>query len=228
MSMRTLLAALALALAILPVSAQTPPTAVTPRQPVKYPEMLAQVLAAKYGDKVQVLNAGKGGDNVLSALKRAETDVLPKQPTLVFINLGVNDSKLVAPAHERNQIPLDQFTTGYRDLIKLIREKTGAAVVVVGTIACADELTRAIATGEKKRTYFGNPDQLKKYNAAARDIAAEFKCDYVDLFDLFMAQPDLKALFPGDGVHANQKGQELIALQLMKFLAHKFPAQSGK
>lgn len=201
-------------------------TALTSRQPVKYPEMIGKALEKKYGDKVTFVNAGKGGDNVQSALKRAETDVLAKKPTLVFINLGVNDSKLVAPEHTRNQIPFDQFTAGYRDLVKLVQEKTGATVVVVGTLACADELTRARAMGgAKKATYFGNPEQLKKYNAAAKEIAAEFKSDYVDLFDLFMAQPDLKALFPGDGVHANQQGQELIAVQLMKYLAQKYPAK---
>jgi lysophospholipase L1-like esterase len=200
-------------------------TAVSARQSLKYPEMIGQALAKKYGDKAQVLNAGKGGDSVPGALKRVETDVIEKRPTLVFINLGVNDSKLAAPDHAKNVVPLDQFTAGYRDLIKLIQEKTGATVVVVGTLACVDEYTRAAATGEKKRNYFGKPEELKKYNAAAKEIAAEFKCDYVDLFDLFMAQPDLKALFPGDGVHANQKGQELIALQLMKHLARKYPAK---
>lgn len=201
-------------------------TAVTSRQPVKYPEMIGKALAKKYGDKAQAVNAGRGGDNVLSAMKRVETDVIAKQPTLVFINLGVNDSKLIAPDYAKNSVPPDQFTAGYRDLIKLIQEKTGAKVVVVGTLACPDDVTKNNAMGkEKKGNYFGNPEQLKKYNAAAKEIAAEFKSDYVDLFDLFMAQPDLKALFPGDGVHANQQGQELIAVQLMKHLAQKYPAK---
>ena len=200
-------------------------TVVTARQPVKYPEMIGLALKKKYGDKVEVFNAGKGGDNVQSALKRLATDVIPRKPTLVFINLGVNDSKLVAPEHTRNSIPFDQFTATYRDLLKAIKEQTGAESVIVGAAACVDEWTRAIAMGgEKKKTYFGNPAQLKKYNAAAQEIGKELKCDYIDLFDYFMAQPDLKALFPQDGVHANQQGQELIALQLMRYLAKKYPA----
>lgn len=196
------------------------------RQTVKYPEMIGQALAKKQPGKIEVFNAGKGGCNVQMALDNVETNVIARRPTLVFINMGVNDSKLVAPDHQRNQVPLDKFTAAYRELIKTIKAKTGAECVVVGTVACADEVTKAIAMGgPKKKTYFGNPEQLKKYNSAAQAIAKEMGCDYVDLFDCFMAQPDIKALFPGDGVHANQKGQELIALQLMRYLAGKYPAK---
>lgn len=199
-------------------------TAITARQPVKYPEMIGLALKKKYGDNVEVFNAGKSGDNVPLALKRLKTDVIPRKPTLVFINLGVNDSKLVAPEHTRTRVPFDQFITSYRDLLKAIKEKTDADSVIVGTVACVDEWAKAIAMSGKNKNYLGNPEQLKKFNAAAQGIGKELNCDYIDLFDYFMAQPDLKALFPEDGVHVSQQGQELIALQFMRYLAKKYPA----
>ena len=202
-------------------------TAVHPRRPeVKYPQMLQAALKARYGDKVEVVNAGRGGDNVLSALKRLDADVIQKQPTLVFVNLGVNDSKLAAPKYERNQVPLEKFTKGYRALIDKLRKQTKSTVVAVGTIACVDEWThKAAMGGKRKRNYFGNPEQLKKYNAAVQDIAREMGMGYVDLYAHFLSQPDLSALFRSpDGVHCREKGQEQIALQLMRYLARKYPA----
>ncbi len=191
----------------------------------KYPELLAMTFAARHTGTVKVINAGKGGDDVLKAFERVETDVIARRPTLVFINLGINDSKLVAPGHTHNFVPLERFKATYLDLIRKIQEATGAEVTVVGTLACLEEWTRAKAfDGPVRMNHFGVPEQLHRYNAAAREAGKTLGCDYIDLFDCFRAQPDLEALFPeNDGVHAGPRGQELIALQLLRHLARKHP-----
>lgn len=193
----------------------------------KYPEMIRDALAAA-GLTAEVINAGRGGDNILSAGARLEADVLAHKPTQVFVNLGVNDSKLSAPDHTRNSVPLDRFTEGYRAVIEKL-QASGAAVTLVGTIACVDEWTRKRAMGgEKKATYFGNPEQLTRYNAVVQALAKEFTLDYLDLYDLFRAQPDLTALFKGsDGVHAHTRGQELIARRILQALQKRFPKADG-
>lgn len=203
-------------------------TAVSARQPVKYPEMLQHALSGKYGDTVKVINAGKGGDNAESALKRLEADVLTHKPNLVFVNLGINDSKLPAQFnYERNQVPLERFSAAYAQITSAIKQ-AGGKPVSVGTIACVEEWTIRATQGEKKGTWFGKGEELVKYNAAAQAIAKDQQLDYIDLYDHFRAQPDLKALFSAhDGVHCRDRGQEQIALQLMRHLASKYPA-SGK
>lgn len=197
-------------------------TVATERQPLKYPEMLQQALSLKYGDQVKIVNAGKGGDNAESALQRLQADVLSHKPGLVFVNLGINDSKLPAAFnYERNQIPLDRFLDAYAQIIASCKQ-AGAQVTVVGTIACVDEWTVRATQGQKKSTWFGKPEELMKYNAAARKLADEQGLSYVDLYDHFRAQPDLKALFSEpDGVHCRDRGQEQIALQLMRHLASR-------
>lgn len=192
---------------------------------VKYPELLAMAFAAARPGAVEVINAGIGGDDVRKAFKRVQVDVISRRPTLVFINLGINDSKLVAPDYAHNFVPLEQFKSTYLDLIRKIQEATGAEVTVVGTLACIEEWTRAKAfDGPVRMNHFGLPAQLRRYNAAAREAGKALGCDYVDLFDYFRTQPDLGALFPeNDGVHAGPRGQELIALQLMRHLARKHP-----
>lgn len=203
-------------------------TASTERQPVKYPEMLQRALSLKYGEQVKVINAGRGGDNVESALKRMETDVLAHKPGLIFVNLGINDSKLPAQFnYERNQIPLDRFIEAYGQIIALSKQ-AGAQVTAVGTIACVEEWTIRATQREKKSTWFGKGEELAKYNAAVRKLADEHGTRYVDLYDHFRSQPDLKALFSEpDGVHCRDRGQEQIALQLMRHLASRYPAVSN-
>jgi lysophospholipase L1-like esterase len=191
----------------------------------KYPEILAMAFAAARPGTVEVVNAGIGGDDVRKAFKRVQADVISRRPTLVFINLGVNDSKLVAPGYAHNFVPLEQFKATYLDLIRKIQEAAGAEVTVVGTLACVEEWTRAKAVGgPTPMNHFGVPEQLHRYNAAAHEAGKALGCDYVELWEPFHSHPDLKSLFPeNDGVHAGPRGQELIALQVMRHLAGKHP-----
>jgi lysophospholipase L1-like esterase len=203
-------------------------TAPTQLQPVKYPEMLKGALSGKYGERVKIVNAGKGGDNAESALKRLEADVLIHKPDLVFVNLGINDSKLTAQSdHARSQIPVERFSAAYLQILSAVKQ-AGGKVVAVGTIACVEEWTSRATQGEKKTTWFGKGEELVKYNAAARKVAMDQQSDYVDLYDHFRSQPDLKALFAApDGVHCRDRGQEQIALQLMRYLVAKYPASGN-
>jgi len=199
-------------------------TATHDKQPIKYPEMLQHALTAHYGDNIRVINAGKGGDNTGAAPLRLQADVLDHKPDLVFINLGVNDSKLARPNYERNAIAIDTYKDNYDKLLTAIQD-TGSRPIVVGTIACVDEWTIRTTQQENKGNWFGKPEELIRYNAVARELATTHKTEYVDLYDHFRAQPDMTSFFTEpDGVHCRDLGQEQIALQLMRFLAKAYPA----
>ena len=57
---------------------------------VPYPVRLEAAMRAKYGDRVIVLNRGKGGEEAPEELTRMKTDVVDEDPALVIWQIGTN------------------------------------------------------------------------------------------------------------------------------------------
>jgi lysophospholipase L1-like esterase len=55
-----------------------------------YPARLQAALKAKYGDRVIVLNRGKGGEEAPEELARLEADVIEQNPALAIWQVGTN------------------------------------------------------------------------------------------------------------------------------------------
>jgi lysophospholipase L1-like esterase len=90
---------------------------------------------------VRVINAGINGDTIVHLLRRAERDVIGHQPDVVTIMVGLNDlttvfglrsSKLFYRTLKNLQVEVTpaHFIGGYRRLIRLLRERTSAQVVL--------------------------------------------------------------------------------------------------
>jgi acyl-CoA thioesterase I len=190
----------------------------------KYPELLRAAYRRRSDPTIEVINAGKGGDSISRVCARAETDIIAHRPTIVTINVGINDSKLLWPEFVANFVPIDRFEQDYRALIATIRDRCQAAVIVLGPIACVEAWAAAATKGPTPVSYFAKRQELEKFNASARAVATSLGSDFIDLHALFAAQPKLEALFDEpDGVHTNMRGQALIALELASHLRRKYP-----
>ena len=72
-----------------------------------------------------------------------------------------------------------------------------------------------------KRTHslFGKPEELERYNALTKKIAAEAHAAYLDVYEPTRTHPDKRSLFdPNDGVHLTNAGNRFIALRLLEYL----------
>lgn len=181
-------------------------------------------LQSKYGDGVQVSNAGVGGDNVGRVIRRLERDVVALKPTWVFIFLGHNDSKLSSVSkYTRGAVAPGSFEKIYREIVKQIQEKTKARVTVISASSSVFEITKAVSAARAKvgraHNLFGKPEALEQYNALARKVAKERGADYLDVYKPTRDFPDKKALFTRDGVHLSDKGNRYIALWILQYLA---------
>jgi lysophospholipase L1-like esterase len=86
--------------------------------------------------QVRFINAAWGGDRVTfgkkgsgspGALARVDRDVLSHQPTVVVVLMGMNDGRSRDPAR------LQEFTDGMRLIVRRIRERSRARVVLMTT-----------------------------------------------------------------------------------------------
>jgi lysophospholipase L1-like esterase len=129
--------------------------------PGVFPELMyygvfARHLESRFPEAdITVINAGVGGNTTVSALARLERDVIAKNPDLVFVVLGANDSGFLS---------LAEYEANLRTIVSRIKE-TGSDVVVLGSTLNPIDPT----------VILGN-------NAVALRVAAELNVPGVDGF----------------------------------------------
>lgn len=147
----------------------------------------------------RVVNRGIGADVIgndldpadkRGVLKRLDESVFDVSPTDVFILIGIND---LGQGHSPETIE-----AGYREMLTKIRKRL-------------PELKLHVQSILPSRGAFAkhNPNILD-VNNRLRKLAAEFKCDYIDLHSKMTdAQGELKAEFTKDGLHLTAPAYEI-------------------
>ena len=180
--------------------------------PTGYITVLSDLIAQKgLKDQYELIGAGIGGNKVYDLYLRMEDDVLAKNPTTVVIWIGVNDVWHKKMGTGTDAPKFEQF---YNAIIKKLQAKN--IKVVMCTPATIGE-----------RTDFSNEldGDLNRYASIVRDIAAKNNCPLIDLRKAFLAynlanNPENKdkGILTADGVHLNEKGNKLVADEMMKVL----------
>ena len=162
--------------------------------------------------KYSLVGAGIGGNKVYDLYLRLEDDVLSKNPDVVVIYVGVNDvwhKQSSGTGTDQNK-----FVKFYQALIKKI-SASGAKII----------LCTPAVIGEKKNGANEMDQDLDKYAGEIRKLAAEHNLPLVDLRSLFTAynlannpQNVAKSILTTDGVHLNDKGNQLVAAQLLPLI----------
>jgi hypothetical protein len=178
-------------------------------QPGGYISQIKDSLAQKnLAPAYEIIGAGIGGNKIYDLFLRLEPDVLDKKPDLVFVYEGVNDVWHKRTFGTGTDAP--KFVQFYEALIRKIMQ-SGARVVLC-TPACIGE-----------KTDFTNPldGELNQYAQIIRDIAQQKGLPLVDLRKAFLEynlvnnpKNQESGILTTDGVHLNEKGNQLLA-QLM-------------
>jgi lysophospholipase L1-like esterase len=144
-----------------------------------------------------------GGHTVPDLIKRLDKDVLPKNPTIVVIQIGCNDAR---------RLNKDVFRKSLEALIdRLHKEK-------IQVIQCT--LT---SVGEKHDGSNKDDPKLDEFAAIQREIIKEKNVPYNDLRKAFVAywkanNPDNKGsgILTYDGNHWNDAGMRFVAAEMLK------------
>ncbi len=181
--------------------------------PRGYCRLIAEAIAEQRPELgVKIVYAGISGHKVPNLQGRLDRDVLSKQPTVVFIYIGIND---VWHSTNGRGTPKDRFDAGLRDLIKKI---TAAGAKVV--------LCTPSTIGEKTDGTNKLDSLLEEYAAISRKVAADTGSTLCDLRKEFLDHlkkhnPDNKqrGILTGDGVHLNNAGNKFVAAQAARAIA---------
>ncbi|HUQ67112.1 MAG TPA: GDSL-type esterase/lipase family protein [Flavitalea sp.] len=163
----------------------------------------------------ELQGAGIGGNKVYDLYLRLEDDVMAKKPDVVVIWVGVND--VWHKSMYGTGTDPDKFEKFYTAIIKKLQ---GIHAQVV--------LCTPAAIGEKTDYTNSQDGDLNQYAQIIRGIAQKNNCKLVDLRKILLDynlannndnQPS--GILTSDGVHLNEKGNALVAEEMLKVLTSK-------
>lgn len=175
-------------------------------------QMRDSLTASGKGKQFELLGAGIGGNKIYDLYLRLEEDVLAKKPKVVVIYVGVNDvwhKQLFGTGTDP-----DKFQKFYLALIQKFQKK--GIQVIICTPACIGERH----SGENQLD-----SELDLFSNIIRNIAEKGQIPLCDLRKEFMEysalhNPDNResGILTTDGVHLNEKGNQLVGQMLLNTL----------
>ena len=175
-------------------------------------------------DKFELVGKGIGGNKVSDLLTRYKSDVIDLDPDIVFIYIGINDVWHKYDFGTGSDI--DLYEKGLRTIISDI--KSLGSKIVLCTPTVIGENTGDFVLGNQ----FKDVETMEKMNSdldtfseVVRKLSNEYETELLDLRKIFMdylaennINNDADGILTTDGVHLNERGNKLIADQMIKFI----------
>lgn len=166
-----------------------------------YPLYAAENLRAMFPEKdLEFIDLGISGNRTCQLFDRLYPDAISLDPDIVSILIAVND---VWHRYGPNRIMTsdEQIELNYRNILKNLREKTHAKIVMIAPYILDVEDKEEI-----KR-------DVQKIVPVIKALADEFADVYIPLDELFeeaMKTQPAPRFYSADGVHPNEQGARFI------------------
>lgn len=157
------------------------------------------------GLRVEVINAGTGGETTVGAEKRLAKDVLARKPHLVAIMYGTNDCYVDKGKTESRVSPTD-FQTNLANLVERL-QKAGIQVVLMTEPAYAENGPKN-GIGEESNLRLGQYMDLTRKVASARSLPL---VDHFAHWSFLMKKGIKLQPWTTDGYHPSPRGHEDLA-----------------
>lgn len=175
--------------------------------------------------KIEVTNAGVGGNTTKDLLNRIEIDVINQNPDMVILMVGTNDM-----LNSKKMLSYEEYETNLRELTKKIKS-TGSDLLIMSSIP-ADSIYLFERHDPKLFVPDGPNVKIQKTVAIAKNISEETESYFLDLNAVFVARnipqhnqdlfiKNFSNSSKKDGVHPTALGYHLIATHVFQFLKEK-------
>lgn len=156
-----------------------------------------------------VYNQGVSGHTSEDLLARFEIELKARDPEIVVISIGDNDSVVESP-DSKNWVVMDKYGENIKKLIEISKKYTGK-ILFLSLKKVDESKTMPVSWG----SYYYSNSIISKYNNKLKDICNLEKVEFLDILEL-LSENDFE-----DGLHPNSKGHEKIAKKVMEKLAEK-------
>ena len=175
-----------------------------------YPFLLEQILASRYGAQtIRVVNAGKGGEHVTSALGRFHSELRKHRPEVLLLMEGTNDVD-------------GTYGAGPAAAAAVLKRMVEAA-----QSAGSEPYMMTVAPWRNAE----HAPLVSSLNSRIRTIAARHGVPLVDVHGILLTGPcDGIQPIPCiglDGVHPTKDGYRLIAEELARILIGRYEVEAS-
>ncbi|MGX6607969.1 SGNH/GDSL hydrolase family protein [Micromonosporaceae bacterium Da 78-11] len=152
------------------------------------------------------VNRGIGGNTVRDLAARWEVDAIDTAPDWLAVMIGINDIWRAFGSRPHRAVPLDEYASTLRRLLRQAVDRTGCRLIVAEPYLI--EPDRA----EPQRV------ETDRYCLAAREIAGEFGAVDVRTQDAFddVLRSTKPADWADDRIHPNLPGHAVIAQAFLR------------
>jgi lysophospholipase L1-like esterase len=157
----------------------------------------------------ETYNLGISGDNTRSLISRIEAECAARNPDIIIIGIGSNDS---AEENHEVSVPLEEFGDNLQSIINSAKEFCDHVVFL--NIDQVNESQTNPVEWDSDLSYSNK--RIKMYNAALAEVCKSNNVPIIDITDV-LKESDLT-----DGVHFSPKGHEAIFQKVKTFLQEKY------
>ncbi|HEX8524792.1 MAG TPA: SGNH/GDSL hydrolase family protein [Tepidisphaeraceae bacterium] len=155
--------------------------------------------------QITLENTATGGDTTVQGLQRLGEKVLSRKPDLVLLAFGMNDHNVPSVGGT----PLPQFEANLREMIRQIRDKTRAEIILISPFP-------------PNSNWMFSSHQMEKYAAATEQLAREEKVAYADVYSAWtklLKRKSEESLLANNINHPNNFGHDVYfqVLKAMRF-----------
>jgi len=142
-----------------------------------------------------------------------------RKPDLIHFNCGLHDLRTLFLGSKETVVPLDHYRRNLHTLIRIMRERTQAALVWATTTPVIDEDAHRehVVWQDFDRTN----DEVLRYNEVAREV---MKIENIPVNDLYavVSTHGTASLQNGDGVHYSEAGSRVLGDAVADYLLEHF------
>ena len=195
---------------------------------------------AEHAIAAEVVNAGIGDTTTREAVARLDRDVRSHHPGLVVVQFGINDSWIdVDLGKTRPRLTRAEYRHNLTIIIRRLR-RDGARVILMtpNPMRWADPFYEKAFTEHPGlldvHAVRGIDRLLDRYVAVVREVAQHESVPLVDVFDAFERYGEVRGqsiddiLLAGDGIHPNQRGQQLVCALLSERIVALFAVPASR
>lgn len=172
-----------------------------------YMSLVRAFVTARYPERaLRWENRGIGGNTVRHLAERWETDVIAERPDWLSVKIGINDVWRTFDSGGNGAVPIDEYETTLRSLLRSAVDATGCKLIVAEPYIIDANPSNPMRV------------MMDDYGQVARRLAAEFGAINIrtqEAFDAALATTTPED-WANDKVHPNLPGHAVIALAFLR------------
>ena len=160
------------------------------------------------GKKYDIVNCGHDGFTIQGVKRMLEHDCILRQPDIVSLLIGCNDVGVMM--NTGKSLEEQEFEAGYESVLRELTERTRARIICMAPFIFP-----------YPRKYANWIPGIRQAEAIEKRIAERYHVEFLELQDLMISAAGRAGYenITTDGIHLTEGGNEIIAGELMRFLA---------